>query len=103
MAQPFPLPGIQTTNDIRADAVALYRQGRQPGVTTGWRSLNCLYTVKTGQMTVVTGIPGSGKSEFLDALMMNLVRSHDWQFAVFSPENSPAAHHYSKLAEKYYQ
>lgn len=102
-AEPFPLEGIQTAKDVMIDALMLYDEGRKPGVDTGWRAFTGLYTVKTGQMTVVTGVPGSGKSEFLDALMMNLVMRENWTFAVFSPENSPPAHHFSKLAEKYHQ
>jgi len=49
---------------------------------------------------VVTGIPGHGKSEWLDALMVNLCMKAGWGFAVFSPENQPLERHFAKLAEK---
>lgn len=97
----FPLPGIVGARNIRADIKLLYHEGRQPGVSTGLKALDLYYTVKPGQMTIVTGIPNIGKSEVLDALMMNLVRQQGWNFAVFTPENFPVAHYYSKLAEKY--
>jgi twinkle protein len=52
-----------------------------------------------GQFTVVTGWPGSGKSEWLDALLVNLTKS-GWKFAIFSPENQPTELHIAKLLEK---
>jgi len=57
-------------------------------------------TVKAGTFTVVTGIPNHGKSEFLDALAVNVTRLHGWKFAICSFENDPAEH-LTKLAEKF--
>jgi len=51
-------------------------------------------------MTIVTGIPGHGKSNFIDSLMLNLISSYDWPFAVFSPENWPLERHMQTLLEK---
>ena len=70
------------------------------GKSTGFRCLDDIYTVLPGQLTVVTGQPGSGKSEWVDAVMVNLALDHDWKFAVASFENPPALH-IIKLAEKY--
>jgi twinkle protein len=78
-----------------------YFQGEQKGLSTGWDNLDGLYTVGTGQLTIVTGIPSHGKSEFLDALMVNLAKTHGWIFAVCSPENLPLSRHVAKIAEKY--
>lgn len=79
----------------------LYRAGGMPrGSSTGWTELDEFYTVQPGQWTVVTGIPGSGKSEWLDALLVNLAESDDWRFALYSPENYPVETHLVKLAEK---
>jgi twinkle protein len=52
-------------------------------------------------MTIVTGIPSHGKSQFLDALVMNLAKDHDWPIAVCSPENLPVERHIAKLIEQY--
>jgi twinkle protein len=57
-------------------------------------------TIRPGELSVVTGVPGSGKSEFIDALAINLAQSHGWRFAMCSFENPPAEH-IAKLAEKY--
>jgi twinkle protein len=85
--------------DLRAELEHLWDAGLPPGDQTGWPSLDQLYSVVPGQLTVVTGWPSSGKSEWLDALLVNLAR-RGWCFAVFSPENQPVAFHASKMLEK---
>lgn len=85
---------------LKVDALrALWEKGLPPGDRTGWPSIDKHYTVAPGQFTVLTGWPGSGKSEWLDALLVNLSRQ-GWKFAIFSPENMPLELHISKLMEK---
>jgi twinkle protein len=79
----------------------MYETGVPRGSLTGWPALDKHYTVMPGQWTVITGVPGSGKSEFLDALMVNLMRTGEWEFAVYSPENYPVSAHLIKLVEKH--
>jgi twinkle protein len=45
--------------------------------------------VVPGELTVVTGVPNSGKSEWLDALAVNLMKGHGWSIAYCSLENPP--------------
>lgn len=78
----------------------LWERGLPRGSLTGWPSVDPLYTVAPGQMTIVTGWPSSGKSEWLDALLVNLARQ-SWKFAMFSFENQPVQLHISKLLEKF--
>lgn len=78
---------------------SLYDSGLPSGFTTGWPSVDQFYTVAPGQLTIITGYPGSGKSEWLDALAINLC-PQQWMFAVHSPENLPHELHLSKLLEK---
>lgn len=79
----------------------LYRTGGLPrGDPTGWPSVDELYSVLPAQWTVVTGIPQSGKSEWLDALLVNLAEKSGWQFVIYSPENFPVETHVVKLLEK---
>jgi len=40
----------------------------------------------------VTGVPNSGKSEWLDALAVNLALDQGWRFAVCSMEKRPRDH-----------
>jgi twinkle protein len=81
------------------DVQWLWQKGLPPGDKTGWPSVDRHYTVSPGQWTVVTGWPSSGKSEWLDALLVNLMHQ-GWHTAIFSPENQPIAVHHAKLLEK---
>jgi hypothetical protein len=56
--------------------------------------------VVPGELTVVTGLPNSGKSEWLDALVVNLAQLHGWRIGLCSLENEPKEHA-RKLVEKY--
>ena len=102
-AKDYPVEGIFDTDDIWPDVERLYDQGFVRGRLTGWPKVDECYTVREGELTVVTGIPGHGKSEWLDALMVNLCKSDQWAFAVFSPENQPLERHIAKIVEKYAQ
>jgi len=87
---------------IRSAVEEMYAAGGLPkGSPAGWPSVDKLYTVGLGQWTLLTGAPHSGKSEFLDALMVNLAKQEPWTFVIYSPENWPLALHHSKIIEKY--
>lgn len=40
-----------------------------------------------GELTLITGVPNSGKSEWIDALLCNINERHGWKFALCSMEN----------------
>lgn len=86
---------------LKPEILELYEKGYKRGVSTGWRSMDEYYTVRPGEFTVITGIPGHGKSSWLDNLMVNISRSHGWKWAVFSAENYPVSRHIAGLAEIY--
>lgn len=92
-------PAILAPSAYREALHKLWRDGLPAGDKTGWPSLDVHYTVSPGQLTILTGWPSSGKSEWLDALLVNL-SSKGWKFAVFSAENQPVELHLSKLMEK---
>jgi hypothetical protein len=81
--------------------IDIKRHGYLKGKSTGWPFFDKLFSVVKGQFTVITGMPSSGKSEFMDALALNLASKDRWKFVVFSPENYPAKMHYHKLIEKF--
>ena len=101
-ASHYPVAGIITADDELEEVMRLHRDGMPRGIPTGWPSLDNLYSVVPGYFTVVTGIPGSGKSEFMDNLMINVSRSHQWKWLVFSPEGAPTPSHIGRLIEKYW-
>lgn len=55
--------------------------------------------VVPGELTIVTGVPNSGKSEWIDALLVNLAYHHGWAFAVCSMEKK-VRDHARQLLEK---
>lgn len=89
-----------TSTDLTKEIQELFIRGLPKGASTGWPTIDSFYTVVPGQFTVVTGVPGHGKSEWLDALSVNLALE-GWKFVVFSPENQPHELHVSKLLEKF--
>ncbi|MBF0148141.1 MAG: AAA family ATPase [Magnetococcales bacterium] len=70
------------------------------GFDIGFEILDRHYRPCRGELTIVTGMPGSGKSEFIDQVAVNLATRHGWRLGFYSPENRPFARHFGKLAEK---
>ena len=85
------------------ELLELYANGYRRGLSTGWRSIDEYYTVRHGEFTVITGIPGHGKSAWLDNVMINLARREKWHWCVFSAENFPVSRHIAGLVEIYTQ
>lgn len=100
-AQPYPINGVFSVADVQDRIISLYENGWDRGVGTGWDNLTHFYRVRPGSWTVVTGIPGSGKSNWLDNLMVNIGKAHGWVFALFSPENQPIEDHIARIMQIY--
>lgn len=100
-AIPLPIEGTHKAGELLDQLRNEYLHGSPTGIATGWQSLQGMYSVMPGEWTLITGIPGHGKSEWLDALSINLALRKGWTFGVFSPENQPMTYHVQKLAEKY--
>ena len=99
-AQEVPLEGIFTADDVREELEQLFEKGLQKGAVLGLGDLDDLLSVEVGRLMIVTGIPGDGKSEFLDEMAVHLSLDYDWRCAWFSPENFPVTLHHPKLIEK---
>ena len=99
-AQIYPVEGVFSVLDIEDELQSLLDNGLPQGEPTGWEGVDKLYTPAPGQWTLVTGIPSMGKSEWLDALAINIAEQAGWVFGVCSPENQPITWHSAKLLEK---
>jgi twinkle protein len=99
-AKEYPIEGVFNAIDIQDSIWDYYNNGLPSGFGIGMHEFDMFLKFQPGYLTVITGIPGHGKSEFLDFLMCRLNISHDWKFALYSPENHPLQLHFSKLAEK---
>ena len=95
------LEGVFTVTDFEDSLDALFEHGMQKGVTIGHDCFDRLCSFETKRLCIVTGIPGSGKSEFIDEIAERLNMRYGWRFAYFSPENAPLEYHASKLIEKF--
>lgn len=100
-APEIKLEGVFTVSDFEDSLDALFENGMQRGVTIGHDNFDRLCSFETKRLCIVTGIPGSGKSEFIDEIAERLNIRYGWRFAYFSPENAPLAYHASKLIEKF--
>lgn len=98
--KPWPISGLYDSSHFFDQIDDMYEKGMGRGESTGYPSVDDLYTVSAGMLTVVTGHPSSGKSEFVDQLMVNLAISKGWTFAIASFENEPRLH-IAKLISKY--
>ncbi|XP_021759280.1 twinkle homolog protein, chloroplastic/mitochondrial-like [Chenopodium quinoa] len=101
-AEIYPIQGLFSFRDYFHEIDAYYDMalGDELGVSTGWRCLDEYYNVVPGELTIVTGVPNSGKSEWIDALLCNLNESVGWKFALCSMENK-VREHARKLLEKH--
>jgi twinkle protein len=94
--------GIYNVSDFMKNITSAYMRGEKKDfIFTGWPTFAKHYKPEPGYMTVVTGIPGHGKSEIIDALLVNLSHLYGHKNLYFSPENYPLEKHFIKLAEKY--
>jgi twinkle protein len=97
---PYPVEGVYYMADVELQRY--YESGDEEGVSIGYKNLDPIFKLEkdVGQLITVTGIPGHGKSEFVDQIIINTAQSHGWKWGIFSPENFPLEYHGSKLAEK---
>ena len=95
------MDGVASLRDFADELEALYLHGMRPGATVGLPPLDALISFETKRLCVVSGIPGSGKSEFIDQIAERLNLRHGWKFAYFTPENTPISYHAVKLIEKF--
>lgn len=98
-AKPWPVSGLYDAEHFEKQVIEVFEKGAGKGESTGYPSVDELYTVAAGQLTVVTGVPSSGKSEFVDQIMVNLAQNRFWKFAICSFENEPKFH-IAKLISK---
>jgi len=98
-AVPVPVKGIVTIDSLQNDIYSFYKDGISPGKSLN-ESFDELIRWETGRLAVISGIPSSGKSEFVDFLITKMNLLYGWKAAFFTPENFPLKYHYAKIFEK---
>ena len=100
-ARPVPVKGIVKINNIKSDILDLRENGIQLGMEIDQEEIDKYAKWEPGRLAICTGVPGSGKSELVDQIVVRLNLLHKWRAAYFTPENYPLKFHYAKLHEKF--
>ena len=101
--QPVPLEGVSTLRDIEDELKDFVKNGFKPGYQIGIENFDKIFSTYTGQFITVTGIPSSGKSDFVDQMCVGYNKNYGWKTAFASPENQPTFLHAHKLMRKVWQ
>ena len=102
-AKPVPLENVTTFRDIEAEITDFVENGFKPGFQVGLPNFDSIFSTYTGQFITVTGIPSSGKSDFVDQMVVGYNVNYQWKTAFASPENAPTYLHAHKLMRKVWQ
>lgn len=99
-AKSIPIDGVVEIESIERDILDLYEYGEKPGLSIESKTDEFL-TWELRRLVTVTGVPQSGKSEWVDYVITKLNLMYGWKAALFTPENYPLQYHYRKLHTKF--
>ena len=102
-ANPVPMENVTTFRDIEDEVTDFVRNGFTPGFQVGLEDFDNIFSTYTGQFITVTGIPSSGKSDFVDQMVVGYNKRYNWKTAYASPENVPTFLHAHKLMRKHWE
>jgi twinkle protein len=97
--KPFPIEGVFGVEDHWDGLLKILKDG----FPKGWKPRGKIgdhLSFHPGYTTILTGIPGHGKSEVLDQMLIQLCIDYDLRGGYFTPENRPTELHLLKLIEK---
>lgn len=100
-AKYLPVDGIFKLTDFREQLDYLFDHGFDKGATVGYKQFDELLNFSQGQLTIITGVPNSGKSAFLDQILIRLAQKEEWPIGVCSFENQPVEKHAANLSATY--
>ena len=101
--RPVPLENVTTFKDIEHEVTDFVKHGFKKGFQVGLPNFDNIFSTYTGQFITVTGIPSSGKSDFVDQMCVGYNQNYGWKTAFASPENAPTFLHAHKLMRKVWQ
>ena len=102
-AEPVPLENVVTVEDIQDELTEFINEGFKPGFQIGLPNFDSVFSTYTGQFITVTGIPSSGKSDWVDQMAVGYNLKYGWKTAFASPENKPTFLHAHKLIRKFWK
>ena len=99
-ARAYPLENVTTFYDIESEVADFVQNGFKPGYQVGLSNFDKIFSTYTKQFITVTGVPSSGKSDFVDQMVVGYNQLYNWKTAFASPENHPTYLHAHKLMRK---
>lgn len=99
-AKDYPMIGVFGIDDCWDDILDIYENGMPSGAKTGDKQFDEHLGCMPGELTMVTGIPGHGKSIYLDQISIGLAINEEWRFGVCSPESHPMSFYFTRLIKR---
>tara|TARA_B000000557_G_C20812563_1_gene461026 strand:- start:3190 stop:4899 length:1710 start_codon:yes stop_codon:yes gene_type:complete len=101
-ATAVPLENVTTIKDVEGELQDFVQHGFKQGYQVNLQNFDKIFSTYTGQFITVTGIPSSGKSDWVDRMVIGYNIKYGWKTAFASPENQPIYLHSHKLLRKIY-
>ena len=98
-----PLENVTTFRDVEGEIEDFVQNGFKPGFQIGLDNFDDIFSTYTGQFITVTGVPSSGKSDWVDQMTIGYNKNYNWRTAYASPENHPTYLHAHKLMRKMWE
>lgn len=99
-AELTPLENVKQLSDYSKELDNFWINGLPKGMLTGMELFDSIFSAELCQYTLVTGVPQSGKSEWLDQIIVRYNLNTGNKVGFVSLENEPFIFHYDKIAQK---
>src|SRR5690606_7145843 len=99
-AQEWPLEGVETVDDFYDEIERWYDEGYPKSPKPGIEGIDHMISFGKGMLTIITGIPGHGKDEFMNWIIANMSKKHGWRWGIASYEERSEITT-TKIIEKY--
>jgi twinkle protein len=101
-AELTPMDNIVVLDNMTEELDDFWLNGFERGMTMDLPDFDKHFSLALKQYTLLTGVPQSGKSEFLDQMLIKLNLKYGHKVGYCSTENEPFTFHYDKLFQKLY-
>lgn len=99
----YPVDGTFSAKDVKNEIYDLYDNGFEKVIKLDkghFKGFADTFAFLRSQLTVVTGIPGHGKSNFIEWFVLYLIIEYNFKASFYSPEHFPMQQHHMIMSEK---
>lgn len=101
-ATDLPIEGIYTAYELLQEVLALYNDGYPKVHESGLKNFDEYFKLVPGELTIITGAPGSGKSTFWNELIQRYAYFHGLKAGVLSWEQQPIRFYFNNALTRMY-